>query len=269
MHRQKIGLALSGGGARGFAHIGVIRVLVENHIPIDLIAGTSAGSIVGAAFAAGMSVDEIAAMAAKVRWRNMVRPSLSPRGLFSTEPMRRFIQREYPTRTFEDLKVPFAAVACDLSSGSEVILKDSGDLIFALRASCSLPGLFAPLTHDGRLLVDGGVVSQLPVNAVRGMGAELVIAVDLMACGATFRPKPRTPIGVLIPSAMALLRTASRPQNELADIVIEPRIAHIRPDDLKGLAELIRLGEEAAREHIGRIQELIARASRAEPSPES
>jgi NTE family protein len=195
MSREKIGLALSGGGARGFAHIGVLRVLVENDIPIDMIAGTSAGSIVGAAFAAGMTIDQIAAMAAKVRWRSVVRPSLSPRGLFSTEPMRRFIQRELPVHNFDDLTVPFAAVACDLASGSEVVLKDSGDLMFALRASCSLPGLFAPVTRDGRLLVDGGVVSQLPVNAVLGMGADRVIAVDLMACGATFRSNPRTPIG--------------------------------------------------------------------------
>src|SRR5947209_177081 len=123
MTRKKIGLALSGGGARGFAHIGVLKALVDNDIPIDMIAGTSAGPIVGGAFASGMSVDEIDAMAARVRWPNILRPSMSPRGLFSSAPMGHFIEREFHARSFEDLKIPFAAVACDLEGDKQVIIE--------------------------------------------------------------------------------------------------------------------------------------------------
>jgi NTE family protein len=258
MTRKKIGLALSGGGARGFAHIGVLTVLAENNIPIDMIAGTSAGSIVGGAFAAGMSPGRIAAMAAATRWTNMVRPSLSPLGILSNAPMGGFLAKHFPVGRFEDLAVPFAAVACDLAKGDEVILKDNGDLIFAIRASCAVPGVFAPLTEsDGRMLVDGGVVSPMPVDAVRRMGAEVVIAVDLLACGATFRSKPRTAFGMTFQSAMSLLRAASRNQHYQADIVIAPQIAHLRPDEIKKREEFIFLGDLAAREQIDEILTLL------------
>lgn len=261
MTKKKVGLALSGGGARGFAHIGVLRALVERKIPIDAIAGSSAGSVVGAAFAAGMTPDEIEMMARRVKWRNFVRPSLSPLGLLSSAPMAKFIEREFPVNRFEELITPFVAVACDLRTGIPVFQKDRGDLSFAIRASCAVPGVFAPLTDErGKLLVDGGVVSPMPTDAVKDMGAEIVIAVDLMACGATFRSQPRTALGTGIQSGMMLLRTLSRSQHYDADIVIEPKIAHIRPDDLKKRDDLIRLGEEAARARIGEIEELIAGA---------
>src|SRR5580765_1725322 len=117
MADKRIGLALSGGGARGFAHIGVLKVLIEHQIPIDMIAGTSAGSIVGGAFAAGMSVDEIVEMASTIGWTNMMFPSLSPLGLLSNAPMGTFLERHFPVRTFEDCAIPFSAVACDFDSG--------------------------------------------------------------------------------------------------------------------------------------------------------
>ena len=179
MSEKKIGLALSGGGARGFAHIGVLKVLVAHNIPIDMIAGTSAGAVVGGAFAAGMSVDEISVMASKVGWTNMTRPSLSPLGLLSNAPMGKFLVRHFPVSRFEDCTIPFAAVACEFDSGEEIVFKTTGDLIPAIRASCAVPGVFAPLKDkDGRLLVDGGVVSPVPTDAVRQMGADVVIAVD-------------------------------------------------------------------------------------------
>ena len=258
MSRRKIGIALSGGGARGFAHIGVLKVLSEHKIPIDMIAGTSAGSVVGGAFAAGMTVENIIAMARKVGWTNMTRPSLSPLGLLSNAPMGKFIEREFPIRKFEDLKIPFAAVAFDFEKGEDVVFKDAGDLVFAIRASCAVPGVFAPLKgKDRRLLVDGGVVSQMPTEAVRQMGADIVIAVDLIACGATFRVRPRTAIGMLFQSAMALLRVASRNQHYHADIVIEPQIAHLRPDEIAKKDEFITLGEAATHARIDEIRALI------------
>ncbi|MFN0141137.1 MAG: patatin-like phospholipase family protein [Pyrinomonadaceae bacterium] len=255
---KKIGLALSGGGGRGFAHVGVLKALVENNIPIDMIAGTSAGSIVGAAFASGMSIDALINMCGRVRWLNTIRPSFGLRGILSTAPMGKFLKAEFPVHRFEELRTPFAAVAYDIGSEKEIVFTARGDLISAIRASCAVPGIFEPLNNDNsRLLVDGGVVSQIPVETVRKMGADIVIAVDLLACGSTFRSRPRTSIGMAIRSAMSLLRTASSYQGAKADIVIEPQIAHIRPDRISNREECIKLGEEAAREKIKQIQPLL------------
>lgn len=255
---MKVGLALSGGGARGFAHIGVLKALVENDIRIDMIAGTSAGAFAGGAFAAGMTPDEIAAMSAEVRWLNVTRPSLSPLGLLSNAPMGKFIQRHFPVKSFEECSIPFAAVAGCPADGEEVVFT-TGDLAFAIRASCAVPGVFSPLKHsDGRLLVDGGIISPLPVSAVRELGVDVVIAVDLMASGATFRSRPRGAPGIAIQSTMTLLRTLSRTQHAEADIVIIPQIAHIRPDRLGKRDELIDLGETATRERIDAIRSLVA-----------
>ena len=255
---KKIGLALSGGGARGFAHIGVLKALVENNINIDMIAGTSAGSIIGGAYAAGMSVDQIIEMASKVGWTNMTRPSLSPLGLLSNAPMGKFLAKHFPVARFEDLVIPFSAVACDFEKGEAAIFQNTGDLIFAIRASSAVPGVFAPLKDvKGRLLVDGGVIAPMPTDAVRQMGADIVIAVDLMACGATFRSRPRTAIGMLFQSAMSLLRAASRNQQYHADIVIEPPIAHLRPDEISKRDEFISLGETAGLEAIDKIKTVI------------
>jgi NTE family protein len=258
MTRKKIGLALSGGGARGFAHVGVLKVLVENEIPIDMIAGTSAGSIVGAAFAAGMSIDEILAMAAKVGYASVMMPALGISGMFTNAPMGKFIQAHFPVTRFEDLKLPFAALAYELASEQLVIRKENGDLVTAIRASCAVPGVFAPVRDElGRMLIDGGVVSPLPVDTVRSMGADIVIAVDLMACGATFRSDPRTSFAIMVRSALALLKVAAAHEAERADIVIEPPIAHLRPDQIGKRDQFIELGEKAARESLSKIKKLI------------
>ncbi|HEV7699898.1 MAG TPA: patatin-like phospholipase family protein [Pyrinomonadaceae bacterium] len=258
---MKVGLALSGGGARGFAHIGVLKALVENGIPIDMIAGTSAGSIVGAAYASGMSVDELYAMARRVGWLNMTRPSLSPLGALSNAPMGRFLARELGVARIEDLRMPFAAVGYDLTRCAEVVFKDAGDLIFAVRTSCAVPGVFAPLIGaDGHLLVDGGVTTPLPVSVVRDMGADVVIAVDVLSCGAGFRSNAKTAAGMMIRSAMTLLRQVSIDSHCLADIVIEPAIAHIRPDQINKREELLRLGEEAALARLNEIKAVVSSA---------
>jgi NTE family protein len=258
MDRKKVGLALSGGGARGFAHVGVIKVLEKHGITIDLIAGTSAGSIVGGALATGLSADEIEAISAKISWFNMTGFSYSPRAILSNTSMGNFLRANFPANRFEDLKVPFAAIACDLEKGEPVVLKDSGDLISAIRASCAVPGVFAPLEGEGgRMLVDGGVVEPIPTRTVKKMGADIVIAVDLLASGATFRGVPRTMLGMLFQSAMTMLRVASKNQHYRADVVIVPRISHLRPDEISKRAEIIRLGEEAAAEAIDKIKALI------------
>lgn len=257
MSRKKIGIALSGGAARGFAHLGVLKVLVEHDITIDFISGTSAGSIAGAAFASGLSVAEIAEIGRKMSWFRMTGFSYSPKGLLSNASMGAFFRKNFPHDKFEDLPIPFAAVACDLETGEEVILKD-GDLIEAIRASCAIPGVFAPVLRDGKILIDGGVIANVPTNAVKKLGAEIVIAVDVLASGATYWGTPSTLIGILFQSTMMLLRAASKAHHYRADVVIIPQIAHLRPDEIGKIDEFIKAGEEAALEKIDEIKKLIA-----------
>jgi NTE family protein len=259
MANRNIGLALSGGGARGFAHIGVLKVLAENNIPVDMIAGTSIGSVVGGAFAAGMNVDEIEAMAHGIKWRDLTRPSFSPIALLSNAPMGKFLHRHFPVNRFEDLKIPFAAVAVDLRKPECVELKGTGDVIHAIRASCAVPAVFAPIRDDsGRILVDGGVMAPLPIDAVKEMGADIVIAVDLLSSGSTFNRAPSTAIGMMISSAMVLLRAASNNQTHQANVMIIPEIAHIRPDKLNQGKDCQKRGEEAALAKIDEIKRLIS-----------
>lgn len=257
MARKKIGLALSGGAARGFAHLGVLKVLREHDVPIDFIAGTSAGSIAGGALASGLSVEEIIQMGRKIGWFSMTRFSFSPMGLLSNAALGAFVKRHFPVQKFEDLAIPFAAVACDLETGEEVVLKNSGDLATAIRASCAIPGVFVPIDLDGRRLIDGGVVSPVPTKAVRKLGAEIVIAVDVIASGATYWGSPSTLLGVFFQAAMMLLRTAGKHQHYRADVVIIPQIAHLRPDEIGKMDEFIRAGEIAALEKIDEIKQLI------------
>jgi NTE family protein len=256
--RPRVGLALSGGAARGIAHVGVLRVLEENHIPVDFIAGTSAGALVGGARAAGMSIDEIEKIGRSLRWRDLGRMTLSRLGIQSNARMEEFLRARLPVTRFEDLPVPFAAVATDLHTGSAVILSSEGDLPFAIRASCAIPGWYVPVTDEhGRQLVDGGLVANIPTAAVRSLGAEVVIAVDVNFEGAKFLGQPQSAIGVLLQSMMVVQRTASAHQLMDADVVVRPKIGHIRWDEMGRAPELIKAGEEAARATIERIKHLL------------
>ena len=193
INRPRIGLALSGGAARGIAHVGVLRALAENAIPIDAIAGASAGALIGGAYAAGLSIAQLEAMARKFRWRHMGQISFSRLGLQSNKPMEKFLRAHLPVTRFEDLKIPFAALATDLQSGTAVVLRDTGDVTFAIRASVCLPAFYVPVRDpEGRLLVDGGLVANLPISYTRELGADIVIAVDVGADGARFMDRPRT-----------------------------------------------------------------------------
>ena len=179
MKHEKIGLALGGGSARGWAHIGVLRALAEADIQINCVAGTSIGALVGAIYSSGrIALLEEAAL--KMDWGRIVSflDVVFPRsGLIDGKKIETFFRGHVQKTRFEDLRVPFAAVATDLRSGSAVILK-SGDLIEAVRASISIPGIFTPVVLNGRVLVDGGLVDPVPVTVARSLGADRVIAVD-------------------------------------------------------------------------------------------
>ena len=256
--RPGVGIALSGGAARGIAHVGVLKVLAEQKIPIDFVAGTSAGSIAGAALAAGMSIEEIEQLSRSLRWKDMGRMTLSRLGVQSNARMEEFLRKVLPITRFEELPIPFAAVATDLHSGEPVVMSGQGDIPFAIRASCTIPGWYVPVTDDkGRQLVDGGLVANVPAAAARSLGADVVIAVDVNAEGAKFLGPPQSAIGVIFQSMMVVQRTVSALQLQDADIVIRPRVGHIRWDEMKRADELIRLGEEAAHATLARIRRLI------------
>lgn len=257
IQRPRVGLALSGGVARGHAHIGVLRVLEENNIPVDYIAGTSAGALVAGGYAAGMSVSEIAEVARKLRWRDVGRVTLSRLGIQSNARMEEFVRAYLPVKRFEETRIPLAVVAADLHSGSAVIMTE-GDIAFAIRASCALPGWYVPVTDShGRQLVDGGLVANIPTAAVRSLGADIVIAVDVNSEGAKFLGPPQSIIGVLLQSIMVVQRTAAIHQLHDADVVVRPRTGHIRWDEMGRADELIATGEQAARSTIERIKHLI------------
>lgn len=256
--RPRIALALSGGAARGMAHVGVLRVLLEHRIPIDFVAGTSAGALVGGAFAAGMALSEIEDITRLLRWRDMGRVTLSRLGVQSNARLEEFIRARFPLVRFEDLTIPFAAVATDLRSGLPVVMSGEGDVPFAIRASCCIPGWYVPVTDEqGHQLVDGGLVANIPTAAARAFGADIVIAVDVNAEGAKFLGQPQSAIGIILQSMMVVQRTVSEHQLQDADVVIRPLVGHIRWDEITRGTELMEAGIEAAQLTLERIKHLI------------
>jgi NTE family protein len=265
----KIGLALSGGAARGMAHVGVLRALAENNIPIDCIAGTSSGSIVAGAYAAGLPIDEIAEFGRKLRWRHIGRVTVSRLGIQSNERLEQYLRARLPITKFEDLPIPFAAVATDLKTNTAVVMTGQGDMPFAIRASCTIPGWYVPVIDDqGRQLVDGGLVAVVPSAVTRSLGADIVIAVDVNTEGATFINSSSSVIGVLLQSMMVVQKTASAHQLGMADVVISPKVGHFRWDKMGLADELMDAGYEVALESIARIRELIDSVRNREPQRE-
>jgi NTE family protein len=256
--RPRLGLALSGGGARGIAHVGVLKVLAEHGIRVDCVAGTSAGALVGGALAAGMPVEEIEKVGRTLRWRDFGRMTLSRLGVQSNVSLEEYVRAHFPVTRFEELPVPFAAVATDLQTGARVVMRDEGDLGFAIRASCAIPGWYVPVTDsEGRQLVDGGLVANLPVSVARTLGAEVVVAVDVNSEGAKFMGPPTSVIGVLLQSMLVVQRTSVEHQRQLADVCISPPVGQLRWDELARADELIDAGVEAARAAIPAIKELL------------
>lgn len=261
-NRPRIGLALSGGAARGIAHVGVLRALEENAIPIDAIAGASAGALIGGAYAAGLSIAQLEAMARKFRWRHMSRLSFSRLGLQSNARVEKFLRASLPVTRFEELKIPFAALATDLHDGTPVVMRDRGDVPFAIRASVCLPAFYVPVRNsEGRLLVDGGLVANLPISYTRQLGADIVIAVDVGADGARFMDHPRTALGVLTQTFVAVERIVSKQEAADADLIITPKVGHIRWDETRRAEELLKIGYDAAMEAIDKIKSLIEQRS--------
>lgn len=257
--KVKVGLALGGGFARGIAHIGVLQALEANNIPIDLVAGTSAGSLVGAMYCAGMDPWLVQQAAEQINWRALVRLKLRRDGLLDAEGLERWLLATAGDLDFADLRVPFTATATDLMTGQEVLLT-SGRVCTAVRASCAFPGIFLPVRLGPHTLVDGGLVHPVPAAVVRNMGADLVIGVELSRPRAETKP-PRNLLHIMLYS----LAVVQRPQIALAlkeaDIAIRPDLSNFGVIELERVADMVRVGREAAEEAIPAIRDAMERLS--------
>jgi NTE family protein len=255
--RPGIGLALGGGFARGFAHLGVLQVLEQHHVPISCIAGTSVGSILGAAYASGAPLARIIATCRTLRLRDIARWRVSRLGFASNHRLGDLIERVFEARQFEDLQIPMAVVATDLNSGEPVVITH-GNLIDAIRASCAFPGLFEPVEIGTRCLADGGLVAPVPTRAARDLGAEYVLGVSVGVqdgyCG--------TPSNIFQVVSRAVT-AAQKHQHEVwerhADLVLRPDVQSLAWDDFERADEAIEAGAAAARSALPRIQKFLAR----------
>ncbi|HLJ27395.1 MAG TPA: patatin-like phospholipase family protein [Candidatus Angelobacter sp.] len=246
----KIGLAFSGGFARGIAHIGVLKVLEEMNIPISCVAGSSVGALIGAVYCSGMSPKEMEKVAASVRLRHLARWNISRFGVLSGQRMVRFMERLLGVKTFEGLRIPLAVTATDFATGEGVVF-DSGPLINSLRASCAYPGMFPPVKIGDRLLVDGMLAHPVPTQPLRDMGCDRVVAVHLNARWARGVPRHLFDIvGRCIAIAQQKNWTLWRPG---ADLVIEPDIREFKYDDFESTTGLVRAGETAMRACIPQL----------------
>ncbi|MBI1750071.1 MAG: patatin-like phospholipase family protein [Acidobacteria bacterium] len=253
--RPRIGLALGGGFARGIAHIGVLRALIEAKIPIDCIVGTSVGALIAAAYATGVPLEKMQRRAAATRFADFGKWRLSRMGFASNERLERYLYQISLFTRFEQTKVPLAIAATDLGSGEAVYFTD-GEIGPALRASCAYPGLFLPVEHQGRILVDGFLAAAVPVDALKRLGADFVIAVWLES--AAKGEQPDNVVEVISRSFAIMQRNADDRWRRRADVVIEPQVAHFAWDDFRQTPQLIAAGEAATRAAVPQIRAALA-----------
>lgn len=252
----RIALALGGGAARGFAHIGVIKALEAQGIVPDIVVGTSAGAVVGALYAAGMSGFELQRLALEMKEDMVADWTLPDRGVLKGEALQEFIHRKVRGRTLDKLARPFGAVATDLQSG-EMVLFRVGNTGMAVRASSSVPGVFQPVEIGGREYVDGGLTSPVPVRAARSMGADFVIAVDISSVGR--RGRPSGTLEVLLQTFAIMGQALSRHELREADVVIRPRTAAVSSTDFEDRHLAILEGEKAAAAVMPELKARLAR----------
>lgn len=264
LERKKVGLALGSGAARGMAHIGVLEVLERESIPVDLIAGTSAGAVVGALYAQGKHAGQIRKLVTEFGWKRLtpfIDPSLPKSGLIKGNKVKDlltlFIGGDVK---FSDLKIPFACVATDIITGEEVVI-DKGLVPEALRASISIPGIFAVVSREGRYLVDGSLVNPVPVSVVKCMGADFIIAVNVIPDvtqlahreHAVAAKEPNI-INIIMQSMYIGIYNLVKAGVQAADVVIEPNVGHVGAGEFHYAAELIEQGEAAAQECLPEIR---------------
>ncbi len=251
-----IGLALGGGFARGIAHIGVLKVLEEENVPIQFVAGTSVGALIGAAYCSGNSIEELEQIAAQVRFKHFAKWTLSRLGFATNARMIGFLNRILKVKTFEELRIPLAVTATDFSTGEGVVFH-SGPLVDPVRASCAYPGMFLPVTIRGRMLIDGMLAHAVPTRPLRQMGSKHVLAVQLKGTWTQADSGPRHLFDVIGQCFAIAQEMNSGYWKQAADLVIEPDVTGHKYDDFEHASDLIRAGELATRAALPNIRKWL------------
>jgi NTE family protein len=250
----KIAIVLGAGASKGFAHVGVLKVLESNKIPLHMIVGTSAGSFVGSIYAYGYNAFDLQKISFAIEKDDIVDLTIPDNGFIKGEKLEGYINQMLGNRPMEKLKIPFYAVATDIQSGREVVF-GSGNTGTAVRASCSIPGIFRPVNISGRMYVDGGVVSPVAVDAAKRLGADVVIAVDIS--GDVKASAPDGTIETILQSINIMYSKLAAIQLSKADVVIKPGVGYIGSADFSKRHEATLEGEKAALEALPKIQEIL------------
>jgi NTE family protein len=254
MERPKIGLALGSGGARGFAHLGVIKVLKEEGIPIDLIAGSSMGALVGSFYGAGIELDRLYKLSTAFKRKYFLDFTVPKMGFIAGKRVKEFIRVFTHGKNIEELSIPIGIVATDLLTGEKVVFKQ-GPVAEAVRASIAIPGILVPEKYNGRILVDGGVSDRVPVSVAKEMGADIIIAVDVSRVK---RNAEITSIYDVIMQSIDIMQTEIINYREIAsDIMIRPPVEVYSSRAFTNIEEIIALGEEEAKKHLVLIKKVI------------
>jgi len=250
----KVAIVLGAGASKGFAHIGVLKVLESQKIPIHMVVGTSVGSFVGSLYAYGFDAMTLHTIALSLEKDAVVDLTFPDNGFIKGEKLRDYVNRSLRNTPIEKLRIPFYAVATNIQTGEEVVF-GTGNTGMAVQASCSVPGIFQPARFSGSTYVDGGVVSPVAVDVARRYGADVVIAVDISA--GIDRLIPTTTVETLLKSVDIMYEKMSLPQVGRADVVIRPRVAGVGSADFSKRHEAILEGERAALEALPRLQAVV------------
>lgn len=242
MNRPKIGLALGSGAARGLAHIGVIRALNEEKIPIDMVAGTSAGALIGALYCSGADLEKVSLLAGELRRKDLIDISMPRLGFIKGDKIEEIIKLLTKGKNIEDLDIPFKAIAADVTRGERVVI-DKGPLYKAVRASISIPGIFVPVQYKDMVLVDGGIINRVPVSTVKEMGADIVIAIDVGFSAA--KRKVDNIFDVLLQSTDMTYKELIKYRSIQCDVLIKPYLSNIDPTRFDQAEECSAIGYEA------------------------
>ncbi|MBI4909454.1 MAG: patatin-like phospholipase family protein [Acidobacteria bacterium] len=253
--QQGIGLALGGGFARGMAHIGVLRVLEREQIPVAFVAGVSAGSIVATGFAGGATSYDLERVARSMSFRDVAKWCISRLGFVGSDRMEQFLRRSLPVHRFEEMKIPLAVVATDLRSGEAVTFHGRGEVCSPVRGSCSYPGLFQPVRYDGRILVDGAISMEIPALALRGLGLRRVLSVALPP--APVSGEPGSMFAVVNRCFQIMQRRTEQHWREASDWVITPDVHGVAWDDFTQLDRLIDAGMKAAEKVVPELRKAV------------
>jgi NTE family protein len=258
----RVGLALGGGGVRGTAHLGVLSVFEREGIAIDVVAGTSVGAVVGAGVAAGVPAADMLARFLAAKWTALAKPSWGSKlSMLDTNPMGEILTQMVHAETFDDLTLPFAAVASDILTGTSFVMT-GGSLRDAVIASAAIPAIFEPVRRDGRLLVDGGLTDNLPVRAARSLGADFVIAVGIMPpLDGSYEPEN---INDMLLLSWNIVQRMGETGREHADFVITPRVAQVSIMDLAQARTAYDAGVAAAEEALPALLAALGRHTSAD-----